>query len=63
MHWQGLRFARNSDSDGVPPAASMMPANAIEDVPLNPTHVYVDADACPVKDEIYRVAIRSISGS
>jgi uncharacterized protein len=25
---------------------------------LNPTHIYVDADACPVKDEIYRVAIR-----
>jgi uncharacterized protein YaiI (UPF0178 family) len=26
--------------------------------PLNPTRIYVDADACPVKDEIYRVAIR-----
>jgi uncharacterized protein len=25
---------------------------------LNPTRIYVDADACPVKDEIYRVAIR-----
>jgi len=24
----------------------------------NPTRIYVDADACPVKDEIYRVAIR-----
>jgi uncharacterized protein YaiI (UPF0178 family) len=23
-----------------------------------PTRIYVDADACPVKDEIYRVAIR-----
>ncbi len=36
-------------------------------VPANPesmtetpalTRIYVDADACPVKDEIYRVAIR-----
>src|SRR3981081_48261 len=25
---------------------------------LNPTRIYVDDDACPVKDEIYRVAIR-----
>src|SRR6266496_2010988 len=25
---------------------------------LNPTRIYVDADACPVKDEIYRVATR-----
>ena len=25
---------------------------------VNPTRIYVDADACPVKDEIYRVAIR-----
>jgi len=24
----------------------------------NPTHIYIDADACPVKDEIYRVAAR-----
>src|SRR5258706_475216 len=24
---------------------------------LNTTRIYVDADACPVKDEIYRVAI------
>src|SRR5690242_6728711 len=23
-----------------------------------PTRIYVDADACPVKDEIYRVALR-----
>ena len=22
------------------------------------THIYVDADACPVKDEVYRVAER-----
>ena len=26
--------------------------------PLNTTRIYVDADACPVKDEIYRVAER-----
>jgi uncharacterized protein YaiI (UPF0178 family) len=26
--------------------------------PPNPTRIYVDADACPVKDEIYRVAAR-----
>jgi uncharacterized protein len=25
---------------------------------LNITRIYVDADACPVKDEIYRVAVR-----
>jgi uncharacterized protein len=25
---------------------------------LNPTRIYIDADACPVKDEIYRVAAR-----
>jgi len=25
---------------------------------LSPTRIYVDADACPVKDEIYRVAAR-----
>src|SRR2546423_10136955 len=25
---------------------------------LDTTRIYVDADACPVKDEIYRVAIR-----
>src|ERR1700740_868679 len=26
--------------------------------PPDPTRIYVDADACPVKDEIYRVAAR-----
>ena len=26
--------------------------------PPNPTRIYIDADACPVKDEIYRVAAR-----
>jgi uncharacterized protein len=29
-----------------------------DDAPLNSTRIYVDADACPVKDEIYRVAAR-----
>jgi uncharacterized protein YaiI (UPF0178 family) len=28
------------------------------DTSLNTTRIYVDADACPVKDEIYRVAAR-----
>ena len=26
--------------------------------PTNPTRIYVDADACPVKEEVYRVAAR-----
>ena len=26
--------------------------------PANPIRIYVDADACPVKDEVYRVAAR-----
>jgi uncharacterized protein YaiI (UPF0178 family) len=26
--------------------------------PPSPIHIYIDADACPVKDEIYRVAAR-----
>ncbi len=29
-----------------------------DDADLNSTRIYVDADACPVKDEIYRVAAR-----
>jgi hypothetical protein len=29
-----------------------------DDAQLNTTRIYVDADACPVKDEIYRVAAR-----
>ena len=28
------------------------------DAPPNPIVIYVDADACPVKDEVYRVAAR-----
>src|ERR1700687_2705035 len=30
---------------------------------LNTTRIYVDADACPVKDEIYRVAARQLRAS
>jgi uncharacterized protein len=59
MPWQEPRFARNFRGDGVPPAKhARMPVNQAEDRELNPTRIYVDADACPVKDEIYRVAIR-----
>lgn len=31
---------------------------ATDEMNLNATRIYVDADACPVKDEIYRVAAR-----
>jgi uncharacterized protein len=40
---QGLRFPDKISTD---------------EVILNTTRIYVDADACPVKDEIYRVAAR-----
>src|ERR1700744_1708122 len=33
-------------------------AATTDDTDLNTTRIYVDADACPVKDEIYRVAAR-----
>ena len=41
---------------GVPcvPKLKSQPMSAV----LNTTRIYVDADACPVKDEIYRVAAR-----
>ena len=56
-------FARNSRSDGVPRALSaparVRQLNSQPMTPiLNTTRIYVDADACPVKDEIYRVAAR-----
>src|SRR5438552_12411067 len=35
-----------------------MPETKAEDPALTPTRIYIDADACPVKDEIYRVALR-----
>jgi uncharacterized protein YaiI (UPF0178 family) len=40
-------------------AAGVSPLNSQQMTPiLNPTRIYVDADACPVKNEIYRVAVR-----
>src|SRR6202012_5727945 len=33
-------------------------AATTDDTDLNTTRIYVDADACPVKDEIYKVAAR-----
>src|SRR6201998_1346860 len=40
-------------------SAWRIPAEApTVDTNLNPTRIYVDADACPVKDEIYRVGAR-----
>src|ERR1700732_4532302 len=57
-------FTRNFASDGGPrgfesarlrvPRLNPQPMTSI----LNTTRIYVDADACPVKDEIYRVASR-----
>jgi uncharacterized protein len=58
-----LRFSRNSGRDGVPRRSSSAPA-ALSDQSqpmtpiLNTPRIYIDADACPVKDEIYRVAAR-----
>ena len=42
---------------GVMPPARPAKAGAM-DPPRNPPRILVDADACPVKDEIYRVAFR-----
>jgi uncharacterized protein len=41
-----------------PRKPEQMTANQAEDRSLNPIRIYVDADACPVKEEIYRVARR-----
>src|SRR6478672_12636713 len=38
-----------------PEKATETPATAVEP---RPPAIYVDADACPVKDEVYRVAAR-----
>src|SRR6195256_1861078 len=66
MPWQaccGPGFPRNSPGDRVPRASgnarcvlrqNPQPMTSI----LTPSRIYVDADACPVKDEIYRVASR-----
>jgi uncharacterized protein YaiI (UPF0178 family) len=57
-------FARNYRADGVPRAFEGVLRRAFPKIQpmtpvLNPTtRIYVDADACPVKDEIYRVAAR-----
>ena len=66
MPWQacsGPCFARNSPPDGVRRASESAPfafpaESPTDDIHLNTTRIYVDADACPVKDEIYRVAAR-----
>src|ERR1700723_494426 len=67
MPWQALFrrcFPRNSPSDGVPRASRKRAMRVSRPNPqpmtsnLNTTRIYVDADACPVKDEIYRVAAR-----
>ena len=39
-------------------AAALPDQTPTDDANLNTTRIYVDADACPVKDEIYRVATR-----
>jgi uncharacterized protein YaiI (UPF0178 family) len=49
-------LARNSGRDAVTTPKS--PRSIGSRFELTPTRIYVDADACPVKDEIYRVAIR-----
>lgn len=40
------------------PIALARPLTATDDMNLTASRIYVDADACPVKDEIYRVALR-----
>src|SRR3984957_9271529 len=67
MPWQALFrrcFPRNSPSDGLPRASRKRAMRVSRPNPqpmtpiLNTSRIYVDADACPVKDEIYRVAAR-----
>jgi uncharacterized protein YaiI (UPF0178 family) len=54
-------FPRIFAGDGVPPGTTantpITPADD-PDLTTTTTRIYVDADACPVKDEIYRVAAR-----
>ena len=38
--------------------AEIAPSNPTQVPDLNTTRIYVDADACPVKDEIYKITIR-----
>jgi uncharacterized protein YaiI (UPF0178 family) len=66
MPWQACScrcFPRNSASDRVPRVSwsrglRSLAKSPTDDGILNTTRIYVDADACPVKDEIYRVAAR-----
>lgn len=52
--WTGLRRGPGGGETSTRPDASTPPR-----APLSPhPHIYVDADACPVKDEVYRVADR-----
>jgi uncharacterized protein YaiI (UPF0178 family) len=43
--------------EGLPARAALLVGALMSDAP-KPIRIYVDADACPVKDEIYRVAER-----
>jgi uncharacterized protein len=63
--WQacsGRCFSRNFTFDALPRAsqrtACLSHKISTDEAILNTTRIYVDADACPVKDEIYRVAAR-----
>jgi uncharacterized protein YaiI (UPF0178 family) len=49
-----MGYHAHSGSAGLAPPGQI----PTDDTNLNPTRIYVDADACPVKDEIYRVAAR-----
>jgi uncharacterized protein len=50
-----MGYHAHSQGAGSPGSRKSQPMTST----LNPTtRIYVDADACPVKDEIYRVAIR-----
>ena len=51
-------FPRLWVSNRLPRADETVPLVRCKLPELNTTRIYVDADACPVKDEIYRVAIR-----
>ncbi len=59
---RGLREGRLLPSDGLhahrKPHDRFLSIQSTMTTPPNPTRIYVDADACPVKDEIYRVAAR-----
>jgi uncharacterized protein YaiI (UPF0178 family) len=59
--WQACShpcFPRLRASNRVPRAGKNAPRIQCRLPELTATRIYVDADACPVKDEIYRVAIR-----